>query len=121
MTTNDLKAVILAEVRPIIDKAYFERSAAVYPHVRLELKKVESREHGISPYVLYADFYGKTDEAAALEQQAERVYKALNKVIYSDADFAVISWGGEMTAVADTAADIKHITADFNLRVYTED
>lgn len=118
MITKYIKAAVISAIKPIIDAAYFERMSTAYPYVRLELKRMGGDV--ASPYLLYADFYGKINEADELEEIADKCYKALNGQIFSGADIVIQSHGESMTAADDTAADIKHITANFGLRVYTE-
>lgn len=118
MTTKYIKAAVICAVKPIIDNAYFERMSTAYPYVRLELKRMGGDV--TSPYLLYADFYGKINEADELERIADEVFMALNRQIFSGADIVIQSHGESMTAADDTAADIKHITESFSLRVYTE-
>lgn len=118
MITKQIKAAVISAVKTVSEKAYFERMSTDYPYVRLELKRMGGEM--IAPYILFADFYGKIERADELEDMADRVFAALNGQIYSGDGIVIQSHGEGMTAVADTAADIKHITANFSLRIYTE-
>ena len=115
---KEIQAAIVEIIKPHCKSIYFNRCPAIYPRIRAEIKRLKTPPP-VLQFMLYLDYYGKTDEAEQLKDIADRVYLALRAAQYEN-DRLIISIhseGGEQDEIGDTAADVKHIMAAVPLRV----
>lgn len=122
MRTRDIQAAVVELIKPCCRSVYFNRAPAVYPRIRAELKRVKTPPPMLQ-YMLYLDFFGRIDEAAALQDIVDNVFRVLKSTFYNGDKLWLVAYpeDGDTDEISDTAADIKHIMASVPLRVMFKD
>ena len=119
MRIKYIKAAIVSLIRPICKNTFFNRSSAVYPHIRLELKRLKTPPPCLQ-FILYIDYKAKLEKADELEELADKVQETFSGLMYKNDKIIMTAHPeqGEQSEVPDTAADLKRISAYIPLRVY---
>ena len=118
MRTKDVQAAVVELLKPCCRSVYFNRAPAVYPRIRAELRRVKTPPP-VFQFMLYLDFFGRIEEAAALQEIADNVFRVLRGTFYNGEKLWLAAYpeDGDTDEISDTAADIKHIMATVPVRV----
>lgn len=122
MRTKDIQAAVVEIIKPCCRSVYFNRAPAVYPRIRAELRRLKTAPP-VMQYMLYLDFFSRSDEAAALQDIVDNVFRVLKSTFYNGEKLWLVAYpeDGDTDEISDTAADIKHIMATVPLRVMFKD